>query len=85
MLTSVLTATCRRICRSVLTSMAGSRCTPTHTPLTKIFVVCNPPINPYSPPCPRGLLTSSPAGTMPEQAPCDGRCQEQALSCIGWA
>jgi len=29
---------CRRIWRSVRTSMAGSRCTPTQTPLTKIFV-----------------------------------------------
>ena len=38
--TSVLMLTWRRICRSVLTSMEGSRCTPTQTPFTKIFVAC---------------------------------------------
>mmetsp|Transcript_7249 Transcript_7249/g.11395 ORF Transcript_7249/g.11395 Transcript_7249/m.11395 type:complete len:242 (+) Transcript_7249:2208-2933(+) len=36
--TSVVMSTLRRSARSVLTRSAGSRCTPTHTPLTKILV-----------------------------------------------
>ena len=36
----MLMLTWRRIWRSVLTSMAGSRCTPTQMPLTKILVAC---------------------------------------------
>mmetsp|Transcript_70068 Transcript_70068/g.222090 ORF Transcript_70068/g.222090 Transcript_70068/m.222090 type:complete len:218 (-) Transcript_70068:405-1058(-) len=38
--TSVLTSTCRRSCRRLRTRVSGSRCTPTHCPLRKIFVAC---------------------------------------------